>query len=455
MTPRAVNRGVSAVSGWLTTEERQYAPFVAAAIAFGLLVGFPLGLTVAMARALESSLDGRLPQLLQVHGHVQLFGWFGLFVMGMGYRLVARFTAVKGRYDWIAPATLLAVASGLLLRSIGQTFAENGVFAAMFGLAGALEFSGVALFVAVVLRALLIGRPDEFGYKPFFAAGVIWLAAAMLLNAYLGFVAARESDPILPAGRSAVVAFLLLYGFVSMFVFAVSIRTYPIFFGRERARPSVVTAGLLTVNTGIAIYAATSLWLTYERSDILRSFQSAGFLAAGAGLLMMVVAAGVFGGEPHRLRESARRNMRFVQSGYAWLALAAILQVYAGATALIDDRPVHALYVDAVRHFIAIGFLTTVTIGMAFLVMPALAMRRLARRSARRVAVALLALLHGAAAARGIGSLVAHEGRFSDGYWAMSAGGVLAIAAIALFVAYVLRSPEEPAGEEIALTERR
>ena len=188
---------------YLFREEHQYAPFVGSAFFFALCVGFPLGLLLAHAAAQGTSLGGRSPQLLQVHGHIQLFGWFGLFVMGMGYRLVSRFTAIKHRYQWFVPLTLVCTVTGLLLRGFGQVFADEGtVFAVLFGASGPLEYLGVSLFVAVVLRALLLGRPDELGYKPFFAAGVVWLAAGMLLNAYLVFVAAMESDPILPAGRS-------------------------------------------------------------------------------------------------------------------------------------------------------------------------------------------------------------------------------------------------------------
>lgn len=273
----------------------------------------------------------------------------------------------------------------------------------------------MSIFVAVVIRALLVGRTDESGYKPFFAAGAIWLITGMLLNAYLTLVSAMEADPVLSPGRSGVVAFLLLYGFASMFVLAVSVRTFPVFFGRQRANRSMVVLAFLLLNAGIAMYAGAVLWITYERSDIPRALQNAGFVLVGLGLVVAVVTLGIFRGAPHRLRESARRNMRFVRSAYAWLALAAVLHAYFGVDALLDNGVVASLEVDAVRHFVAIGFLTTVIVGMAFLVMPVLAMRRLSGRSVSSVAIILLTLLHGAAAARGLGSLIANEGHFDEG----------------------------------------
>jgi len=440
---------------YLFREEHQYAPFVGFAFFFALCVGFPLGLLLAHAVAQGTSLGGRSPQLVQVHGHIQLVGWFGLLVMGMGYRLASRFTAVKHRYQAVVPLTLICVVAGLFLRGFGQAFADEGaVFAILFGSSGALEYLGVSLFVAVILRALLLGRPDEFGYKPFFAAGVFWLALGMLLNASLVLVAARDEQAILPSSRSAVVAFVLLYGFASMFVLAVSVRTFPIFFGREKANRTALTIAWLALNAGIAIYAASALWETYDRSGGLRLAQNVGFIFVGGGLALMVATVGIFRGTPHRLREAARRNMRFVRSAYAWLALAAVLHVYFGGRAVMDDTVVPSLETDAVRHFISIGFLTTVTVGMAFLVMPALAMRRLSGRSASAVATVLLTLLHGAAASRGLGSVIANEGHFDEGYWTMTMGGTLALLVMTIFVGYVLWNPRVPPAGEIPLTER-
>lgn len=442
------------LSRYLFREEHQYAPFIASAIFFALFVGFPLGLTLAHAAAQGSALGGRFGPLVQVHGHIQLAGWFGLFIMGMGYRLTSRFTAVKHPNNWIVPLTLAFAVTGLTARTIGQTFADEGtLFTVLLGASGLLELAAALLFASVVARSLRRGRHDEFGYTRFFAAGITWLVLAMALNSYLALDAAADSRPLLPVGRSVIVAFLLLYGFASMFVFSVSVRAFPIFFGRERANPRRLIATWIALNAGIALYAAASLWNTYERADILRTGQNLGLVLLGAGIVGMVVAIGIFKGSPTRLRDSAQRHMRFVRSAYAWLALAAVLQVAFAVVAELDSRPVHAFEIDAVRHFIAVGFLTVITMGMAFLVMPVLAMRRPGGRAAKIVSVVLLALLHGAAASRGLGSLIADEGNLDAGYWTMTLGGTLAVIAMAVFAWYIALGPKRPP-EEIALSMR-
>jgi hypothetical protein len=78
----------------------------------------------------------------------------------------------------------------------------------------------------------------------------------------------------------------------------------------------------------------------------------------------------------------------------------------------------------------------------------------LSRRSAGIVAVVLLSLLHGAAASRGLGSLIVNEGHLNEGYWTMTVGGTLAVLAMAIFAGYMLWSPKEPPANQITLTER-
>ncbi len=90
------------------------------------------------------------------------------------------------------------------------------------------------------------------------------------------------------------------------------------------------------------------------------------------------------------------------------------------------------------RHFLALGFVTTMIIGMALLVLPRLAMKRAQARTASVVAPVMLILLHGAAAARGVGSLLVDEARIETGFWTMTAGGLAAILAMTVFAAYLL-----------------
>lgn len=419
-------------------EERQYVPFVAGAIFFALIVGFPLGFTLAHAAAQDSDLGGHWQAMAQAHGHLQLMGWGGLFVMGLGYRLVSRFTSVRVRPAFLVPLTFLLMATGLSLRAVAQPFADEGPFDWLFALSAALEAAGVFIFAGSILRCLATGRRDEFLYTPFFAAGAVWAAVAAGLSFVFVLDAAEDSVPVVSGLHSLSLTFVQLFGFVAMFIFAVSLRTFPIFFGREPANRALTLAGWALANAAIGVYAAATVWKSYEPGADVRVPQTLAFALAGAAFLLLLGVLRIFQGTPHRLRPSARRSVRFVRSAYAWLAVAAVLALFYAARALLDGRALRYYETDAVRHFVAVGFLTTMIIGMALLVLPRIAMRRPTERAATLVAPVLLGLLHAATAARGAGSILVDEAEVESGFWTMSAGGLAAILALALFAGYLL-----------------
>lgn len=425
---------------FFAVEEKQYAPFVAGAIFFGLVLGVPLGITLAIAGAEKSSLDGHWPALVQAHGHIQLMGWFGLFVLGMGYRLVPRFTGTRLRTTWPVPVTFALVACGLLLRVISQPWMDREPFGALAVGSAMAELGGALIFATIILRCLTRGRPEDFGYTPYFAAGAAWLVVAASLN--LTYVADTAGQSVtLPPARSTAITFVLLYGFVMMFVLAVSLRSFPVFFGRPPVSKAISRAAWLVINGGVAMYVCGAIWRSYEISDTARLLYDAGVLASGLGLVTVVLALGILRGAPTRLRLSARRSMLFVRTGYAWLLAAGALQGYYAGRALADDRLVPYYETDAVRHFLALGFVATTIFGMALLVLPRLAIRRGTGRSVQAVVVALLVLIQGAAAARGVGSVLANDTHLIAGFWTMAAGGIAALLAMLVFTAYLVRDP--------------
>jgi uncharacterized protein involved in response to NO len=92
--------------------------WVALAIALG--AGFPLGAYLTIAMGVGFPLGSGVASVIQTHGHVQLVGWVGLFIMGISLHVIPRLAGVSiaSRHGsgWIF--WLMAV--GLGLRSIGH-----------------------------------------------------------------------------------------------------------------------------------------------------------------------------------------------------------------------------------------------------------------------------------------------------------------------------------------------
>jgi len=437
---------------FFASEEQQYAPFVAGALSVAVLAGFPLGLTLAVASARESTLDGHRAALAQVHGHLQLAGWFGLFVVGMGYRLAPRFTGARLRALWPVPVTFSLYAAGLVLRAVSQPWMDRSPFDVLAVISAVFELAGAGLFASVIWRCLRRGRPDEFGFKPYFATGAAWLVIAMVLDLLFVVDAAGGTGATLPVPRNSAVTYALLYGFILSFILGVSLRTFPVFFGRKPVSRGLSGAVLGTLTAGVAAYVAGAVWHAEEATAGARTLYDAGALVTGAGMGAAVLGFGVLRGAPHRLRPSARRSMVFVRAGYAWLLAAGALQAYYAGRAIAEERFVAYYEADALRHLVALGFATTVLFGVSLMVLPRLAVRRVTGRSVQVVISGLLALVQTAAVTRSAGSILVNELRFKEGFWTMSAGGAAGLLAVLLFAAYLLQDPGQI---EIPVTSQR
>src|SRR5262245_27443911 len=82
-------------------EEHLYRRFLKAALLFTLTGGTTLGAMALLWMSARGRLGGLVRGEIQVHGHYQLVGWVGLFIVGIAYRILPRFTGVRlASYRW-------------------------------------------------------------------------------------------------------------------------------------------------------------------------------------------------------------------------------------------------------------------------------------------------------------------------------------------------------------------
>src|SRR5262249_36590081 len=147
-----------------------YRYYLRAAVLIGMLAGAALGtvnltwIAVWGQRALSASARGGSmphwiwwPALIQAHGDAQLYGWTGLFIIGVAGHSLPRMLQRPAPPAWLARAVFVSILGGLVLGLFAQPLAASGTLAPLFPAAMALQWIGVALFAGYVLRT--IGRP--------------------------------------------------------------------------------------------------------------------------------------------------------------------------------------------------------------------------------------------------------------------------------------------------------
>jgi uncharacterized protein involved in response to NO len=158
-------------------------PFFWAAIAFAVVPGFALGGLLFVVPAAGRSVGTWWLAAARVHGHVQLVGWAGLMVLGVGLYFLPRLRGRPLDHPGQARAVLALLVSGLVLRMLTEPLlAASGAAILRAGLvvSGVLELAGVSAAIALLARTMR-------GDPPVRARAGLLQVLPFLVTAFLGF----------------------------------------------------------------------------------------------------------------------------------------------------------------------------------------------------------------------------------------------------------------------------
>lgn len=359
-----------------------YRPFFKAGIAVALTLGAVWGAWLLVRIALYGSFTAVGIHEVNAHGHAQIFGWVGLFVMGFAYQAFPRFKHTSLRYPRLALATLVLMLGGLVLRSASQALVETAPWLAAVGIAASLlEIVAIALFVFVIARTLSgAPRPLEVHDAYIFCALGWFLLQAVYGTVYFAALTAAPSrDALLGlvATWQAPLRDIQIHGFILLMILGVSHRIFHPFYGLPAPRPRVSGWALAGINLGVA-GEATGFVLMRNGGHAWAALWYAAVLLL-AGSVFTLVASWKL----HRPSTYPDRSLKFLRTAYAWLllslAMLALLPLYQFALLPAFAPHSHAAeigfshaYYGAIRHAITVGFASLMIMGVAAKVVPTL-----------------------------------------------------------------------------------
>lgn len=420
--------------------------YIGGAFVVAVAGGFLLAVLLPLAVTFDWGWGVRWRALAQAHGHLQIAGWLGLFIAGMSLRLAPRFAGRPLQFPGMTAPALALLLFGVLGRAFAQPWVEDPAMQGILLVSVLAELAGAAL-IALSLILTLAPAVRKLAPAPFLMLGAVGMVMQALLGA-LWLPDLTGAQPYVPADRNNVLLGVQFFAFVLPFVLGVSLRALPVFFARPAPSVRVAWIVALVLGIGAATYAGGMMALEGV----------AGVRLQGVGAMMIAVAIGAVLAQngtwrrPERLRASARHAALLIRTASAWLAIVALALLLTGARSTIGGTQVSPGDVDAIRHVLAIGVFTTLLAGMAYLMLPWLAMRRMKPAALRRETLTLWALLTAATILRASGALLEDSGVGADRYWPMALGGVLALSAIGLLATIVMRAAR-PKTPEIVLHE--
>ncbi|MGI9145116.1 MAG: hypothetical protein ACR2IK_00960 [Chloroflexota bacterium] len=344
-------------------------PFVWSAIGLALIAGFGLGGVLFAAPALGLPV-GVWAAAAQVHGHIQLFGWAGLMVLGVGLHFLPRLRGRPLARPCHAHTAVVLLVAGLVLRSVAQPLVTlnsqtvmSTLLRAALGLSGVLELAGATLVVGLLLVTArgappLRTRPGFLQVSPFLvtAFAAFWLALVVNLVAVIG--AALMGTGLIDSGVDGLTVLLALNGFVLPIAVGMGARIFPLHFASGQPNLRALRGGLVCLLVGLALRVAGEL--------AAAPFMTAlGLVSTALAYVLFVLGLQVFA--PRR-RVAGTRKVWFRDaaqwhglSAFVWLLLDAGLLLLEATNLLLHSSGGSLLEID--RHILGAGFITLLILG--------------------------------------------------------------------------------------------
>jgi hypothetical protein len=359
-----------------------YRPFFKAGIVVVLTLGAVWGAYLLLRIGLRGRFDAAGLHEVNAHGHAQIFGWVGLFVMGFAYQAFPRFKHASLAFPRLAWASLGLMLAGLVGRSVGEPLASSLPWVGPIAIASAwLEVAAIGLFVWVILATWRAAGKGLAFYDYYILASMGWFAAQAVAEAvYLAATlaaASREELLALVAAWQGAIRDAQIHGFALLMILGVSQRVLHHFYGFPAANRRLSLAALVCLNFAVTGEIAG---LVLMRSA---SRAWAGLWYVSALLLTGAVVALLWNWRVFGRAAEADRSLKFLRAAYAWLlfslGMLVLLPAYqffllpqlAASSEAAALGFSHAYY-GAIRHAITVGFISLMIVGVAARVVPTL-----------------------------------------------------------------------------------
>lgn len=404
----------------ILTRERQKSLMLRAWIVAGLfymaLPGTLLGFSNLMAISARHGLAALSPAWIQGHGHAQMFGWIGSFILGIGFYS----QPAKSRSPLRLPlACFVFWTTGVALRWFANIYGWH--WRILLPLSAAMELVAICLSLKSARRHKLpapVEHPERKPQVPLWMTSVLIGTAGLALGVLFNFVecvrlAIVGAAPSFPHGLDQRFLILLGWGFLVPFVWGFSARWLPAFLGIPQPRQPLFKAALWVNLAGIIAGLA--------------GFAIPASVLVAIGAVLIVPALHLIQRPSgHAKTQGIHPSFPvFVRLSYLWLTIAGAMSVWA---AFAD---VHGGIWGAARHALTVGFAANMVFSIGPRILPHFTGVR-ALFSPRLMLLSLLLLQIGCTL-RVTSEPLAYENFLSFAWKTLPISGMLELSAVLVF----------------------
>jgi hypothetical protein len=403
--------------------QRVTALYVVTGMLFMLLPGTFLGVWNLISISSRHSLTTLSASWLQAHGHAQIFGWIGTFVIGIGYYSLSKMGHLAPfavSHAWMSWALWTA---GLVLRWVANVYLWQ--WRVIFPLSAAAELAAFLIFFRTVSGHKSTpgneSRPRKGieTWMKLVVASTVGFLSLLLMNLGIALWLAMTADnPAIPHWLDQRFLVLATWGFPVLSVWGLNGRWLPVFLGLKQPSSRALMSALWIAVGGVGAALAGYF-------SVASAFLIAASIAAIYALHAFAPAV-----NPPKIQGVHSSFPFFVRLSYVWLLVASALSL---AASLADANG--GIW-GASRHALTVGFLAAMIFTIGQRVLPAFCgMRQLF--SSKLMFAACLALNLGCLL-RVSSEIPAYEANFAVAWRILPVSAILELLAVSLFAANLM-----------------
>ena len=404
--------------------------YITTGLVFMLLPGTFLGVWNLLAISSHRTANSVSAGWIQAHGHAQIFGWIGTFILGIGFYSIPKLRRMNPFALGAAWVCWALWTSGITLRWLTGVYQWQ--WRVLLPLSAACELAAFLIFFWSVSGH----RPQDAGKQALekwvlvVITASVGLLATLLVNFGAAlFLAVRGAAPDFPPGFDQRFLVLETWGFLVPFVWGFSAKWLPVFLGLRPLREG----GLLVAvgANSFGVIAAMAGWMEVAVILLL-----AGIILAACALRLP---------EPPQQQAKTKGVHSsfpiFIRLAYLWAVIAALLAIWASS---IENS--HGIW-GASRHALTVGFFATMVFSIGQRILPAFSGMRLLFST--KLMFASLLLLTGGCLFRVSSEILAYQGLAAWAWSWLPVSAVTEMTAVTIFAINLLltfasRPPSQP-----------
>jgi hypothetical protein len=434
---RASNPDAESIKARELSLQKMLTVWIVTGVAFMLLPGTYLGVWNLIAIAGEHTPAHIDAAWIQAHGHAQVFGWIGTFILGIGFYSLTKMGRIPEFVVGRAWAAWALWSTGVALRWATNLWQWQWRW--MLPASAILELCGFLLFFVTVSRH----RPEQAGasegsgrpvWMVLVVAGSVGFMASLGANLFAAVRSAVAGvGPAIPHAENQFLLALFTWAFPVVTIWGFSARWLPVFLGLAAPNGRVLLAALAVVDVAAIGAALLGWWI-----PATVAFLGAALLACAA---LHILRPSL---KPPKTTGVHHTFPLFVRFAYGWLLIAAGISV---AAALWDKAG--GLW-GASRHSLTVGFMSTMVFSIGQRILPAFCGMRVLYSP--RLMFWSLALLNTGCFLRVASEIGAYESYFPSVWPILPVSAIIEMIAVTLFAANLLLTFRQPPAHLTART---